>query len=226
MLEDKWVEEDESRLKDILRKEIEQRDDTQSGTLQQSFQSDREACVCDLVRWGVRVYNKRCRDDAEKWRSTRIDRWIELSKMDEALAKTKVDLNIKLALGATKSSHVNPQNHNTPTEIQNDAFALNDLPLLSEFIEGEVPYLTSKILQHFDPMQRDYQGDATYANKAEVSSFVSMAIQDALKYMNALIIHNTPAGSEPILLSLQTECSMFSNKPDHFVVSAGYWSWM
>ena len=239
-----WPVSDESKLTKFLAEVIKSEDLQKQGELQQEFESNKDKWAPARMLWGCRQYMAELerhgaelerhgaglerhgaelkrhaaelQPQAEVYYACSIQRWIDLSEMKDNVAKTELDMEIKRAAGSPMSSHVNT-GHKTQTAISPGDFKLDKIPQLSEVVEKKASLLPSNVLTRF------YKRPGTYTNEADVHSFVGRAIDDAVAYMNVLLQHNNSSNGGPsIELNYRTECSMFSNRPDHFVISAGY----
>ena len=149
--------------------------------------------------------------------STSLERWIRFSKDDYSKPQTELDMTLKRAPGSKTTSHVYTK-HKAKTKVYEDDFKLNDIPLLPKIAGGKGRMPPSLVLASFNDKMHP-----NYANEADVGHYVGLAIRDALSYMNELFSqYSASTDNHHIEFGYRRECSMFSNKPDHYVILANY----
>jgi hypothetical protein len=190
---------------------------------------DDTAWVTQRIGWGSRLFMRAqaaqinelkelAEAQAAQIYATSIERWIRLSKMDySSKPQTELDMKLKRAPGSKITSHVYTR-HKTPTKIEENDFKLDDMPILPKIAGGRGHKLTSLVMTKFENKKR-----STFTNEASVSLLVGLAIMDAVAYMDELFSqYSASTDNHHIELDYRTECSMFSNKPDHYVILVNY----
>ena len=143
-----------------------------------------------------------------------IARLVDLSNKSEEEAEEEISLHITRAPDASKSSNVHSQRPNVP--IDKTDFALNALPSAQSRViaEGEDPP-NSQLLVAFEKSRNLEKRE--YYNESDVHMYMNHVLQDAITYISMLL-----ESPESLKLMVRSECSMFSNIPDHLVLHARY----
>ena len=179
---------------------------------QQKFEDDNNLWVnsneVSFLRYCTKRLSAQIRKAEAQIYKNSLKRLVDLSNMDREAAEKEIDLKIHLAPGASDSSHKN--SNRQPVNIEQGNFALTKLPELSS--AGEIP---SEILTTFDTMRDNEQ--RRFYNEHEVGDYINRTLKDAAIYVKR-ILEARCTGNSTVELVVRMECSMFSNKPDHFVL--------